>query len=85
MKRAQIHAASGSHDVVVLAANRAFEYRAFESGSFERLAAAGYLAIAVQDRHPLLETSDDEHAAVHLEEVVGREGNVERLVLAHGA
>jgi hypothetical protein len=46
---------------------------------------AGYLAIAVQDRHPLLETSDDEHAAVHLEEVVGREGNVERLVLVHGA
>ena len=46
---------------------------------------AGYLAIAVQDRHPLLETSDDEHAAVHLEHVVGGEGNVQWLVPVHGA
>jgi hypothetical protein len=44
-----------------------------------------HLTVAVEDGHPLLEASDDEHAAVHLEEVVGREGNVERLVLVHGA
>jgi hypothetical protein len=45
----------------------------------------GYLAIAVQGGHPLLEPSDDEHAAVHLDEVVVRKGDVERLVLVHGA
>ena len=44
-----------------------------------------HLAVAVEGRYPLLETADDEHAAVHLEEVVGREGNVERVVLVHGA
>ena len=44
-----------------------------------------YITVAVEDGHPLLETADDEHAAVHLDQVGGREGDVERLVPVHGA
>jgi hypothetical protein len=43
-----------------------------------------YLAVAVERRHPLFEASDEEHAAVHLEQVVGREGVVGWLGPVHG-
>jgi hypothetical protein len=46
---------------------------------------AGHLTVAVENGHSFLEASDDEHAAVHLEHVVGGEGNVQWLVPVHGA
>jgi hypothetical protein len=36
-----------------------------------------HLAVAVQRGHPLLEAPDEEHTAVHLDEVVGREVELE--------
>ena len=37
----------------------------------------GYLAVAIERGHSLLEAADHQHAAVHLEQVVAREGDLE--------
>ena len=45
----------------------------------------GYLAVAIEGRHPFLEAADHQHAAMHLDEVHGREGELEPLVDISGS